>query len=297
MRRYLTQVVIGLLLITIFQPLIAISPVKAQPFTSPGTRYGMNMEGAGGTEYGYVDIMHCASWSYGGSHDALGYPGAAGGTFWFFLEGDPPGPQIYNFHGEGVFTASFTGDYSTNQNWPYTENFPPFNNSLGVRGAVPSSVSILPPNYPGNTTNKYIVLQPNTPGDPSANPPIPANPFPITMFIPPNSPANTLNTVVTDCQVQYNIPQASPSAWTYSPQYGQQGIPLSWTWVSNVNPNNQPGENPANFHFTRPGYPAWKPGDSDYPVTATSYPLFTKEFLQSFAPLFSSLYGLDEYKR
>jgi len=187
--------------------------------------------------------------------------------------GDPPGLQTYNFYGEGIFSAGFNGSFCTN-------------------GMIRSTLSVLPPNYPGNPTNNAIGVPANFAGNnpapvwsffngqwvqvPANTPP---NPFPIFLWIPANSPPNPVNAVVTRFQATFTIPARVAGGFSLA-----QSLPLSWLNISNINPTGISNEYPNNFHLTRPGYPAWQPGDSFYPVTATSYPLFTTEYLNSLAP-------------
>ncbi len=95
--------------------------------------------------------------------------------------------------------------------------------------------------------------------------------------IVPGSYQTTVNSAgiaITTCQVTYNI--AAPIPTLYA----------SYTWMNmtNINPQSLANGNPNNFHLTRPGYPKWQYGQSFYPVTSTSYPIFTTSYLNSYAP-------------
>jgi hypothetical protein len=256
--------------------LLTAIPAQAQPFTSSGTRFGQNVSGPCYTDLAYTDVLLTAWW--GGSAPANlpftannyptqgylnNYESSLCAQIWFCLTGDNPGSNlIYNFYGEGVFTAArIDGNFQTNNTY------------------VPGSLSVLPPNYPGNPTSIPINVPPNSAGNPNAVPPIPANPFPIPLVIPANAPANPLNVVVTTCQFAFTIPTQTTGGYTYG-----YGLPLTWLSLNNINPTNLPNESPNNLHLIRPGYRAWQPNDSFFPVTDTSFPLFATEYLNSFAP-------------
>ena len=284
MRHRLSLLTATLFLLTIYLPLFSSVPAKAQTFKSPGMRFGLNVSPPQYTEYAYTDVfMEALGWSNVPSYTANHYPttgtvdnyGVNIASLNYCLLGDPPGANIYHFYGEGIFSIfSWNGNFNTNNTF------------------VPGTLSVLPPNYPGNLTSSLIGVPANFAGNnpspirvwlnnqyvtiPANTPP---NPLPIFLWIPPNSPANNLSVPVTTCDVQYTIPARVTGGYSLI-----TSLPLSWLIISNINPQGLPNQYPNNFHMIRPGYPAWQSGNSFYPITANSYPIFTKEYLNSFAP-------------
>jgi hypothetical protein len=248
-------------------------------------RFGVNVEGPilWTSDTAYTDVMWTGTWN-GNSQFTMGsnnYPTAGTGQLLFCVNGDKPGLQTYNFYAQGVFTFSFGGSFGNGQ-WG--------------NGLVYSSLVILPPNYPGNTTstnyavpanyagnptNNDVTLGPWYPGNPLPGQSItvpanwPANNFSIGFIMPAGCAANTLNTVVQTCQAQFNVPQSASDGSDFG---------YSWINMSNVNTTADPNEYPNHFHLIRPGYPAWQTGNYFYPIDQNSFPIFTTAYLDSFAP-------------
>jgi hypothetical protein len=223
MQKHLSLIIMGLLIVTLCQPIFCIKSVKAQGVQlgslaadSPGLRYGMNCETPHYTEMAYTDVVMESGWGGTPSLGSNGYPNAAGANvqLFFSLFGDNPGQQIYNFYGEGIFNVYPNGNFAG--------------------GVVPGSLQ---------------------------------------------QTVNSDGVTITRAQFIWNIPQPVAGGFNLA-----QGIPLSWINIEKINPTGDPKNWPKNFHLIRPGYPAWQDGDSFYPVTATSFPIFTQEYLKSFAP-------------
>ena len=295
MQKQKCLLLVGLLLAIVELPWLGALPAKAQSSVpTPSPRYGVNAEQPymWTNESAYVDVLMEGEWSASNGAampplTANGYPSSSPNNMWmglwFNVCGDAPGPETLNFYGEGIYYV--------------------YNGGLQC-SMVPGTLSILPPNYPGNPTNNTIIIPANFPGNQSDNPVrvltdgpnssgygwvnvpahTPANPLAVVLYIPPNSPANPLNTVLTTFQIKTSSipPLNANSAGSYNS--GTVGTFLCTLTFTNINPAADPAEAPNNFHLTRQGYPAWQPGNSFYPVTATSYPIFTNEYLASFAP-------------
>src|ERR1700722_18946363 len=122
MRRQISLLLVGLLIAISYLPLLSVLPVKAQPFTSSGTRFGMNVTGNGYGDAAYTDIFLESFWSTSTKYNANNYPvgpNATGAVINFFLNGDNPGQQICDFYGEGIFDIVVSGNFTTNQSWPW----------------------------------------------------------------------------------------------------------------------------------------------------------------------------------
>jgi hypothetical protein len=234
MRRKMRLLLIGLIIATLHLPLLSAIPAEAQPFTSSGTRFGMNVCGNQYSDAAYTDVC-MESWWGGGTaagtvFNTNNYPvgPCSQATFWFCLDGDAPGLQTFNFYGEGIYNISVWGSFTTNQGWPYGGT---------SRGVVPGSLQ---------TT------------------------------------VNSQGITITTCQIQFNLPQEPTAGYNLG-----ASMPLTWITLSNINPNKVPNGDPNNFHLIRPGYPAWQSGNSFFPVTDASYPIFTTAYLDSFKPFCS----------